>query len=51
LLVTVNISFAPFTAASVLNNFGNNIDKEAGERGEREKLFIRRMEEFYYVKR
>jgi len=37
--------------AGVLNDFGNDVDKEAGERGERGELFIGRMEEFCYVKR
>ena len=40
-----------FSVAGVLNDFGNDVDKEAGERGERGEEFIGRMEEFCYVKR
>ena len=35
-----------FSVAGVLNDFGGDIAKEAGKRGERGELFIGRMEEF-----
>jgi len=37
--------------AGVLSDFEGDVEKEAGERGERGELFIGRMEEFCSVKR